>query len=306
MPELPEVETVRRDLRKSVVGRTIQSVEIGRDDILCECAPDDFVGILPGRVITAVERIGKNLILRLSGGPALVVHLGMTGQFYTLARGEPRPDHVHVVLELSGDLMLVYRDTRRFGHLELVNIFLRALKRASITVKYSEGFHPNPKISFDDPLPVGIESQQERFVLTVPDYVRPQMIARQLNEQLPAGLSVHDCRPAPLKSKGPVDRHQTYRITLAGQQFDPEKLDEFIRRSEARLRWTNRKGKLKNIDLKSMVEKIDLINFACVEMTLATGQGKTVRPGQVLRYIFDLTEQQIKLAKIVKLATTPA
>ncbi|MCD6360823.1 MAG: bifunctional DNA-formamidopyrimidine glycosylase/DNA-(apurinic or apyrimidinic site) lyase [Armatimonadetes bacterium] len=120
MPELPEVETVRRDLRKSVVGRTIQSVEIGRDDILCECEPDDFAGILPGRVITAVERIGKNLILRLSGGPALVVHLGMTGQFYTLARGEPRPDHVHVVLELSGDLMLVYRDTRRFGHLELV------------------------------------------------------------------------------------------------------------------------------------------------------------------------------------------
>ena len=195
---------------------------------------------------------------------------------------------------------------RHFGHLELVNIFLRALKRARITVKYSEGFHPKPKISFDDPLPVGIESQQERFVLTVPDYVRPQMIARQLNEQLPAGLSVHDCRPAPLKSKGPVDRHQTYRITLAGQQFDPEKLDEFIRRTEARLRWTNRKGKLKNIDLKSMVEKIDLINFACVEMTLATGQGKTVRPGQVLRYIFDLTEQQIKLAKIVKLATTSA
>jgi len=195
---------------------------------------------------------------------------------------------------------------RFFGHLEMVNIFLRAIKRAGIDVKFSEGFHPKPKISFEDPLPVGIESQQERFVLTVPGRVRPQEVLQQLSAQLPAGLAVHDCRPAPLRSKDPAKRQQTWRITLTGAQFDRQKLERFIRRVEAPLRWTNRKGKLKNIDLKRMVKDISIVNSACLEMTLAGGQGPTVRPGQVLGYIFNLTAPQIKQARIVKLRETAA
>ena len=61
-----------------------------------------------------------------------------------------------------------------FGHLELSNILLRAIRRAGIPVKFSEGFHPKPRISFDDPLPVGLESLQEKIYLTVPDNVEPQ------------------------------------------------------------------------------------------------------------------------------------
>jgi len=120
MPELPEVETVRRDLKRSIVGRTIETVEIGRTDILCECLPEQLTELLPGASVEAVDRVGKNLILRLAGGPALIVHLGMTGQLYTIGPEEELLDHTHVVLGLSGDLRLVYRDVRRFGHLELV------------------------------------------------------------------------------------------------------------------------------------------------------------------------------------------
>ncbi len=191
---------------------------------------------------------------------------------------------------------------RFFGHLEMVNIFLRAIKRAGIAVKYSEGFHPKPKISFEDPLPVGIESQQERFVLTVAGHVRPRTVLEQLNARLPAGLAVHDCRPAPLKARGPAEQQQTWRVTLAEGQFDPQQLDAFIRRVEALLRWTNRKGKLKKIDLKRMVKEIGLVNSACLEMTLAVGQGATVRPRQVLEYVFGLAEEEIKKARIIKLA----
>ncbi len=121
MPELPEVETIRRDLSKSVVGRTIETVEIGeKRDIFCECLPGDVQRALPGRVIEAVDRVGKNLIVRLSDGPVLLVHLGMTGQLYTVAPDEALLDHTHVVLELAGDVRLVFRDVRRFGHLELL------------------------------------------------------------------------------------------------------------------------------------------------------------------------------------------
>jgi len=121
MPELPEVETVRRGLSRSVVGRTVEAVRVRRcDNILCETEPHQLAEVLTGRSIEWVGRRGKNLILQMSGGPVLLVNLGMTGQLYTLAEGEEPLEHTHVILELSGGVRLVYRDTRRFGHLELI------------------------------------------------------------------------------------------------------------------------------------------------------------------------------------------
>jgi formamidopyrimidine-DNA glycosylase len=120
VPELPEVETVRRDLQRSAVGLTIQSVRARRTDVLCKTRRCDLIESVEGRRIEEVDRHGKNLIVRLSGGPTLIVNLGMTGQLY-LADGEGRlPKHTHVILGLSDGRRLVFRDVRRFGHLELV------------------------------------------------------------------------------------------------------------------------------------------------------------------------------------------
>jgi len=120
MPELPEVETVRRDLGRSVVGLTIDSVKVRRSDILLQCKRAQLPSAAEGRTIDAIDRLGKNLILRLSDGPALIVHLGMTGQFYTVAPDEELLDHTHVIFGLSDGARLVFRDVRRFGHIELV------------------------------------------------------------------------------------------------------------------------------------------------------------------------------------------
>ena len=83
---------------------------------------------------------------------------------------------------------------RFFGHLELVNLFLRALRRAAIPVKYSEGFHPKPKVAFDDPLPTGFESEEERMVVTVAADLAPQPAAGRAEcraPRRPAGARVH-------------------------------------------------------------------------------------------------------------------
>jgi len=218
---------------------------------------------------------------------------------------EPLPSAVRRPPSFFKKLCVYYSKqgpARFFGHLEMVNIFLRAIKRACIEVRYSEGFHPKPKIAFDDPLPVGVESQEERFVMTVPGHVRPRAVEVGLNAQLPAGLSVHDCRPAPLKSEEAAEQHQRWRIILDGRQFDGRRIEAFNRQAEVRLSWTNRKGKLKNIDLKRMVKKMDLTDDDCLEMTLATGRGRIVRPGQVLENVFGLGQDEIKKARIVKLA----
>ena len=188
-----------------------------------------------------------------------------------------------------------------FGHLELVNIFLRALKRAQIPVKYSQGFHPKPKISFDDPLPIGIESHQEHFVLTVADFFQPDAVLQGLNTHLPEGFHIHDCRLASLKSGVHVAKSSVYQISISGHDFDPQKLALFANSAEAIITRTTRKGKLKKIDLKAMVVNIELPDLKHLQMTLKAEPGKTVRPGEVLRHVFDLPAEEIKKARVVKL-----
>lgn len=85
---------------------------------------------------------------------------------------------------------------RFFGHLEQVNIFLRAIRRAGIPLKYSEGFHPMPKVSFDDPLPLGMASLSESFCITVPDKFSPKEVKELINLELPEGLMVFDVQLA--------------------------------------------------------------------------------------------------------------
>ena len=188
-----------------------------------------------------------------------------------------------------------------FGHLELVNIFLRALKRADIEVKFSEGFHPKPRVSFDNPLPVGIESLKERFIVTVPDHIRPQAVMDGLNAHLPAGLVITHCRLAPKKT--PATRHPLirYQVTLKEDLLDEARLNAFNRMSAAPIRLMSRKGKLKKIDLKAIVERSEFVNARQLKFTLRSEPGKTVRPFDLLRHIFNLTEEQVKQATITKL-----
>jgi len=190
--------------------------------------------------------------------------------------------------------------SKYFGHLELVNIFIRALKRAKIPVKFSKGFHPKPKISFDDPLPIGIESRQERFVLTVPGSVNPETVIRRLNAHLPDGLAIHSCHPAPLRSRGKAAKSSTYLVTLQECSFDRENLTSFVDSSDVTISVSNRKGKLKKINLKDMVINIELLDTKRLQMTLSSEPGKTVRPAQILRHIFNIPEDHIKQARVIK------
>jgi formamidopyrimidine-DNA glycosylase len=143
MPELPEVETVVRGLRQSVLGRRILSVWIGKSDFIDN--PAEFTR-LTGLTIAAIERFGKFMLLRLEHGekhlvaaadsivvvaePAvdanasakadaasLLVHLGMTGQLAPSAADIPFDKHTHVSLTLDDGRELRYTDPRRFGRM---------------------------------------------------------------------------------------------------------------------------------------------------------------------------------------------
>jgi len=125
MPELPEVETVVRDLRPQLSGRLITSVHLTpnaaiRGRLIRYPTPTKFVRRLRGRTIRAVERRGKYIVMPLDhDGERLVVHLGMTGHLRVWEPEETPVKHTHVRLLLDSGLELRYDDQRQFGRLLL-------------------------------------------------------------------------------------------------------------------------------------------------------------------------------------------
>ena len=117
MPELPEVETVRRGLAAQVVGRRITKVEVGRERTVRRTSARSVIDGLTGTTITAVNRRGKYLLCPLDSGDELMMHLRMSGRLLVSPAGAERPPHTHVVMHLAGKPAqeLWFVDPRTFG-----------------------------------------------------------------------------------------------------------------------------------------------------------------------------------------------
>lgn len=119
MPELPEVETIRRQLNKEVANLSI--TDIWTD--VPKMVKPDLKEVLPrirGQKITAVERRAKLLIIRLAGKENLVLHLRLSGQLFLSNPGDPRDPFLHIILKLSNGKELRFNDQRKFGYVSLV------------------------------------------------------------------------------------------------------------------------------------------------------------------------------------------
>ena len=114
MPELPEVETVARDLRALLVGRALVGVRRSRKP-LRQSWSRAWEAKLIGRRVAAIQRRGKWLLLNLDNGAYLMVHLGMSGQFTVVGPNVPPDKHTHFVFSLDNTDELRFRDPRRFG-----------------------------------------------------------------------------------------------------------------------------------------------------------------------------------------------
>jgi formamidopyrimidine-DNA glycosylase len=114
VPELPEVETVVRELRPNLVGRRITAIRASKLRLRKPWRAE-WAKAMVGLPISGVSRRGKWIIIELNEGSFLVVHLGMTGQFTVGAGEAPRRDHTHLVFALDNGRELRFRDVRRFG-----------------------------------------------------------------------------------------------------------------------------------------------------------------------------------------------
>ena len=122
MPELPEVETVARDLRPLITGATIVDATTYWARTLREISPEGFADSVAGRRIEAVGRRAKQIVVDLSGGAFLTIHLKMTGQLFVVPQGGPEDPYVRVVLTLEDGREIRFRDIRKFGKIGLYGV----------------------------------------------------------------------------------------------------------------------------------------------------------------------------------------
>lgn len=118
MPELPEVETVRRGLEKLILGKKISNIDI-RYSKMIKTDLDEFKRVLPGQVVKSMGRRGKYLLFYLSD-KVLISHLRMEGKYFYYPDQVPERKHAHLFIQFADGATLVYEDVRKFGTMELL------------------------------------------------------------------------------------------------------------------------------------------------------------------------------------------
>lgn len=212
-----------------------------------------------------------------------------------------KPDAAHQTAFRKLKLFYSKRDdTRFFGHLELVNIFNRAFRRAGVDLVYSNGFHPMPKISFDDPLPMGMEGVHEFFFVSVKNDIACDELVRRTNQELPEGLFIKECEVVTTKQPAPGSPVDHYTVTLKEGVFDRQRLDWYLESRRVEYTFTNKKGVSGTIDLKAGILNIDLVQPNSIQLTIQNRGGKRIRPAMVLGRVFALPAEDIKQASIIK------
>jgi len=121
MPELPEVETIRRQLRKSVTGKRIEAVRLSGLPLRRPVEPD-FAARLSGRTIRRIFRRGKYLLVEVEPRGYWLIHLGMSGRIFYHPQAGALARHIHAAIRFSDGTELCYCDPRRFGLLEIHDV----------------------------------------------------------------------------------------------------------------------------------------------------------------------------------------
>lgn len=191
---------------------------------------------------------------------------------------------------------------RFFGHLETAGIFQRAFRRAGLAVAHSGGFHPKPRLAFDDALPLGLESEAEFVTVHLERRPKTADIIPALNRQLPEGLMV----VAALEGKGSSGAEVfQYRLDLPLALSAAEPLALFQQADAWPLERCSAKGRLQRIDLKQVVSQMALGDDGKVILGIYQVDGPSVRPTDVLKGVFGLTSEEAARVRVCKTDVMP-
>jgi radical SAM family uncharacterized protein/radical SAM-linked protein len=225
------------------------------------------------------------------------------------------------------------REARFLGHLEMVDVFVRAARRAAIPMQFSEGFHPLPKISFTNPLPVGTESLAEFMDLDLCRYMKAGEFQKRFNRELPDGLRIIRCTEMALKGRPlptvfAVDRFlislEAIERVFSEEQVS-ERLHQALQQEELILIQEKKQGQ-KKVNVLPFIEKLRVVKraastFDCsmqedvpsiqdlfkadflIEMSIKKAGG--VRPAAIIQLILGLPPEETDMLRVVKVESLP-
>jgi radical SAM-linked protein len=191
---------------------------------------------------------------------------------------------------------------RFFGHLELSNIFARAVRRAKIGVQYSKGFHPMPRLSFDDPLPLGMASEGEQMRILVSSDFSCAQVVQGINAYLPRGVRITGCRlKSEDKKAGSAFIHR-FRIDLPAVDVDEALVRQFMDSGQWPYRRTRRKGSEQTLDLRAAIKKVEIQDNEQIHMEIDALARPIVRPAEFLMDVLRMSPEALQEVVVTKLA----
>jgi radical SAM family uncharacterized protein/radical SAM-linked protein len=189
------------------------------------------------------------------------------------------------------------------GHLEILRLIFRALRRAGITTNFSKGFNPTPKVSFGPALPVGTESLAEFFIMDLPrPLAEPAATARLLNDKLPPGLTVEEI--AVHAGRIPADTVSTYAITFDRPLTAEEQgLAGLFSTAREFIVEKTRKGDRREVDIRPLIPSLEIAAAERVELQVVNLSGQPgIKPLEALQAILHVDAETALRARIVKTA----
>ncbi len=187
------------------------------------------------------------------------------------------------------------------GHLEILQLVFRCLRRAKIKTNFSKGFNPSPKVSFGPALPVGTQSHAEFFVMDLPEpLTNTKATQSALNEQLVAGLQIEDISLT--SSPIPQQLLCSYQIRLP-QPLSAEdlgKIDIFLSKTEFTIE-RSRKGKIKEINIRPLVASLKTHKDNSITLDLISRASEAgVKPLEAMAAILEIEQKQLLSAEVIK------
>jgi radical SAM family uncharacterized protein/radical SAM-linked protein len=193
---------------------------------------------------------------------------------------------------------------RLLSHLETISVFQRAFRRAGLTFAMSQGFHPQPKMVFASPLPVGVESRDEHLIVDLIDPPAPEEVTQQLANEMPVGFEILGTTVVDRSKPRPTISGARYRVETGPEDplFDAESLRRLDSMDRLMVTKKSKKG-VRSVDLLKLAQDIKVLTPSSVEITLLTGSEGSVRPLQAVGAVFDLDLDDLKDARVFKLET---
>jgi radical SAM family uncharacterized protein/radical SAM-linked protein len=193
-------------------------------------------------------------------------------------------------------------DNGRFlSHLEMATAFQRAMRRAGLPLAYSQGYHPTPRISFGDALPLGLESRVEEMEVVLHQSLATSEICSRLNAELPPGLEVLQAEEKHKSTRQTAATVIRYEAILPGESWPAAGFRRFHSQSLAPLRQRSKRGET-IISLEDRLLSLESLDPRRIRLTLTQGANGNIRIRDLLTHIFDLPEQKVWDARIIKVS----